>query len=110
MFLDGSAFYFDDFLRKITGFYRLMYGTVNGHPHFVARNCRSPDTYGSACTYIWYSGYGWVVGVGKYIGQTKGVIYTREESICPTGARGWRYLNEDLEWQDNGNIVISCAS
>ena len=21
------------------------------------------------CVYLWYSGYGWVVGVGRYIGQ-----------------------------------------
>ena len=52
--LDGSAYYFDDFLRGLTGFYRLMYGTVNGRPHYVARNCREPDSYGSKCTYLWY--------------------------------------------------------
>ena len=56
VFLDGSAFYLDDFLEKLTGFYRLMYGTVNAHPHYVSRNCRSPELYGSSCTYIWYSG------------------------------------------------------
>ena len=54
--------------------------------------------------------YGWVVGVGRYIGQTKGVMFTRDEADCPTGLRGWRYLNEDLAWQDNGNIYIKCAS
>ncbi len=56
VFLDGSAYYFDEFMRKVTGFYRVMYGSVNGHPHYVARNCRKPDEYGSSCTYIWYSG------------------------------------------------------
>ena len=53
MLLDGSAYYFDDFLRGLTGFYRLMYGTVNGRPHYVARNCREPDAYGPRCTYLW---------------------------------------------------------
>ena len=57
IFLDGSAFYLDDFLEKLTGFYRLMSGTVNGYPHFVARSCRNPNVYGNSCTYIWYSGY-----------------------------------------------------
>ena len=56
VFLDGSAYYFDEFMRKVTGFYRVMYGSVNGHPHYVARNCRNPDEYGTSCTYIWYSG------------------------------------------------------
>ena len=56
VFLDGSAYYFDEFMRKVTGFYRVMYGSVNGHPHYVARNCRKPDEYGTSCTYIWYSG------------------------------------------------------
>merc|ERR1711971_1202624 len=110
VFLDGSAYYFDEFMRKVTGFYRVMYGSVNGHPHYVARNCRKPDEYGSSCTYIWYSGYGWVVGVGRYIGQTKGVMFTRNEGQCPTDLDGWRYLDQDLTWQDNGNIYIKCAS
>jgi len=110
VFLDGSAYYFDEFMRKVTGFYRVMYGSVNGHPHYVARNCRKPDEYGTSCTYIWYSGYGWVVGVGRYIGQTKGVIFTRNEGQCPTDLDGWRYLDQDLSWQDNGNIYIKCAS
>ena len=56
IFLDGSAHYFDDFLRKLTGHYRLMYGTVNNHPHYVSRNCKNPDEYNGTCTYIWYSG------------------------------------------------------
>ncbi len=56
IFLDGSAYYFDDFMRKLTGYYRLMYGSVNGHPHYVARNCKDPDEYGTSCTYIWFSG------------------------------------------------------
>ena len=61
IFLDGSAFYLDDFLEKLTGFYRLMAGTVNGYPHFVARSCRNPNIYGNSCTYIWYSGYDIVI-------------------------------------------------
>ena len=56
------------------------------------------------------SRYGWVVGVGKYIGQTKGVIYTRQEDTYPTGLSNWRYLNEDIEWKDNGNILVECAT
>merc|ERR1712223_137739 len=110
VFLDGSAYYFDEFMRKVTGFYRVMYGSVNGHPHYVARNCRKPDEYGTSCTYIWYSGYGWVVGVGRYIGQTKGVMFTRSEGQCPTDLDNWRYLDQDLNWQDNGNIYVKCAS
>ena len=54
--------------------------------------------------------YGWVVGVGKYIGQTKGVMFTRNTNACPSGTSKWRYLNADLEWQENGNIYIRCAS
>ncbi len=42
VFFDGSAYYFDDYLRLLTGPYRLMYGTVNGHPHYVARGCKEP--------------------------------------------------------------------
>jgi len=110
VFLDGSAYFFDDFMRKVTGFYRVMYGSVNGRPHYVARNCKNPDEYGTSCTYIWYSGYGWVVGVGKYIGQTKGVVFTREEGNCPTGLSNWRYLDQNLSWQTNGNIYVKCAS
>merc|ERR1712223_1751789 len=110
VFLDGSAYYFDEFMRKVSGFYRVMYGSVNGHPHYVARNCRKPDEYGTSCTYIWYSGYGWVVGVGRYIGQTKGVMFTRSEGQCPTDLDNWRYLDQDLNWQDNGNIYVKCAS
>ena len=141
IFLDGSAFYLDDFLEKLTGFYRLMAGTVNGYPHFVARACRNPNNYGASCSYIWYSGYvfdsittfrtcilvfhivklslnshihfsrfGWVVGVGRYIGQTKGVMYTQNKSFCPTNIGIWRYLNQDLQWNDNGDISVTCAS
>merc|ERR1712223_268547 len=110
VFLDGSAYYFDEFMRKVTGFYRVMYGSVNRHPHYVARNCRKPDEYGTSCTYIWYSGYGWVVGVGRYIGQTKGVMFTRSDGQGPTDLDNWRYLDHDLNWQDNGNIYVKCAS
>ena len=96
----------------LTGYYRLMYGTVNGHPHYVARGCKEADQYGPNCSYIWHSGYGWIVGIGTYIGQTKGVIYTRSHGACPSdyGSSRWRYLNSDMEWRDNGNIYIECAS
>jgi hypothetical protein len=33
-----------------------MSGSVNGHPHYVNRNCRDPQMYGSECGYIWNSG------------------------------------------------------
>ena len=56
IFFDGSAFYFDDYMRMLTGPYRLMYGTVNGHPHYVARGCREANLYGPKCSYIWNSG------------------------------------------------------
>ena len=56
MFFDGSAYYFDDYLRMLTGPYRLMYGTVNGHPHYVARGCKEAELYGPNCSYIWNSG------------------------------------------------------
>lgn len=54
--------------------------------------------------------YGWVVGVGKYIGQTKGVMFTRNTGNCPTETTDWRYLDQNLSWQDNGNIYVKCAS
>ena len=57
-----------------------------------------------------YFRFGWVVGVGKYIGQTKGVIYTRHEDACPSGLSNWRYLNEEIEWKENGNIIVECAT
>ena len=61
--------------------------------------------------YIFFaSRYGWVVGVGRYIGQTKGVMYTQNSSFCPTGIDNWRYLNQDLKWMDNGAITVTCAS
>jgi hypothetical protein len=30
--------------------------------------------------------FGWIIGIGTYIGQTKGVVYTRSEGGCPTDA------------------------
>jgi hypothetical protein len=62
------------------------------------------------CLINHYYRYGWVVGVGRYIGQTKGVIYSRQEETCPSGLSNWRYLNEDIEWKDNGNIYVECAT
>ena len=35
LFLDGSAYYFDDFLRQRTGDYQLQPGRVNGFPHYA---------------------------------------------------------------------------
>ena len=67
--------------------------------------------FGISIIYIsFFSRYGWVVGVGRYIGQTKGVMYTQNSSFCPTGIDNWRYLNQDLKWMDNGAITVTCAS
>jgi hypothetical protein len=38
------------------------------------------------------------------------VIYTRQEDACPSGLPNWRYLNEEIEWKENGNIVVECAT
>ena len=35
IFLDGSAYYFDDFMRIRTGEYQLQPGKVNGFPHYA---------------------------------------------------------------------------
>ena len=35
LFLDGSSYYFDDFLRQRTGDYQLQPGRVNGFPHYA---------------------------------------------------------------------------
>ena len=35
IFLDGSAYYLDDFLRQRTGEYQLQPGRVNGFPHYA---------------------------------------------------------------------------
>ena len=35
LFLDGSSFYFDDFLKERTGEYQLQPGRVNGLPHYA---------------------------------------------------------------------------
>ena len=35
LFLDGSAFYFDDFMKERTGEYQLQPGRVNGLPHYA---------------------------------------------------------------------------
>ena len=64
----------------------------------------------SFISFYLFSRYGWVVGVGRYIGQTKGVIYTQERPICPTNINSWWYLNQDLQWKDNGAISVTCAS
>ena len=54
--------------------------------------------------------HGWVVGMGSYIGQTNGVVYTPEAGNCPDGLGGWNYLDLNLHWQNNGNIVVRCAA
>jgi hypothetical protein len=49
--------------------------------------------------------------VGTFIGDTKGVVYTRSDMRCPSGQGGqWRYLDRDLEWREDGNIVVTCNS
>ena len=35
LFLDGSAYYLDDFMRQRTGEYQLQPGKVNGFPHYA---------------------------------------------------------------------------
>ncbi len=57
LFFDGSAHFFDEYLRRLTGVYRLMFGLVNGFPHYVARNCNEPQRYQKECSYIWNTGY-----------------------------------------------------
>jgi len=110
LFLDGSAYHFDDFLRQRTGDYQLQPGRVNGFPHYASRKCRVPSRYSSSCTYIWSHNGRWVVGDGRYIGQTKGVMYSETPSDCPTGLSDWKYLDEDLGWRDNGRITLTCSA
>jgi len=110
LFLDGSAYYLDDFLRQRTGEYQLQPGRVNGFPHYASRKCRVPSRYSSSCTYIWSHNGRWVLGDGRYIGQTKGVMYTESSSDCPTGLQEWRYLDSDLGWRDDGKISVTCAA
>merc|ERR550534_3285621 len=62
VFLDGSAHFFDDFLKARTGEYRLQPGRVNGKPHYVSRSCSQPSRYGATCNYLWSSNSRWVVG------------------------------------------------
>ena len=40
--------------------------------------------------------------------QTKGVMYTGSKSDCPTGLEGWRFLDSDLQWRDEGSISVTC--
>ena len=60
VFLDGSAHYFDDFLKVLvllkmlssqarTGEYRLQPGRVNGRPHYVRYNTTSVQLIPSLC-------------------------------------------------------------
>ena len=41
LFLDGSSFYFDDFLKERTGEYQLQPGRVNGLPHYAKYSYQS---------------------------------------------------------------------
>lgn len=110
LFLDGSAHYFDTFLKERTGEYQLQPGKVNGRPHYANRECQIPGRYGSSCFYVWFSNGRWVAGEGRYIGDSKGVMYTSEESDCPTDLAGWRYLDSDLSWRSDGRITVHCAA
>ena len=65
LFLDGSSFYFDDFMKARTGEYQLQPGRVNGLPHYAkyviqrvnnflqtklfSRDCLVPGRYTSSC-------------------------------------------------------------
>ncbi len=53
-----------------------------------------------------------MIGVGSFVGDTKGAVYTESESRCPSHVvdNSWRYLGEDLEWKDNGNIAVTCVA
>ena len=44
LFLDGSSFYFDDFLKERTGEYQLQPGRVNGLPHYAKYSYQSVQT------------------------------------------------------------------
>ena len=76
----------------------------------ISRKCRVPGRYSSSCTYIWSHNGRWVVGDGRYIGQTKGVMYSQTPADCPHGLQGWRYLDTDLAWRDDGKLSLTCAS
>jgi len=112
LFLDGSAHYFDTFLKVYTGQYQLQTEKVNGHPYYSNRECSSgPGTFSATCQYIWRSGGRWIVGEGRYVGQNKGVMYTSEDGRCPHGLLGWRYLDSDMNWRDKrGKISLECTS
>ena len=64
VFLDGSAHYFDDFLKVVvlfnilssqahTGEYRLQPGRVNGRPHYVRYNTTSVQLIPSLNVFYW---------------------------------------------------------
>ena len=48
--------------------------------------------------------------MSRYIGQTKGVMYTEVTADCPTDLPNWRYLASDLGWRDNGRITLTCRA
>ena len=69
-----------------------------------------PGRYSASCTYIWSHNGRWVLGDGRFIGQTKGVMYTESPGDCPDGLQGWRYLDTDLTWRDDGKLTVACSS
>ena len=83
---------------------------VRQSPIIISRKCRVPGRYSSSCTYIWSHNGRWVVGDGRYIGQTKGGMYSQTPADCPHGLQGWRYLDTDLAWRDDGKLSLTCAS
>jgi len=108
IFLDGSAHFFDTFLRQKTGTYTLQPGTINEHPHYANKACSLQGRYTSECTYIWKSKGAWIIGDGTSIGETRGVMFGTGAGTCPVGVQTWKYLDSDLSWRDNGKISLDC--
>jgi len=110
VFLDGSAHFFDAFLRQKTGTYTLQPGTINGHPHYASKTCSLQGRYTSECTYIWRSKGAWIIGDGTSIGETRGVMFGTGAGSCPIGVQNWKFLDEDLNWNSEGKISLECMS
>merc|ERR1711973_658314 len=69
LFLDGSAHYFDSFLREKTGTYTLQPGTINDYPHYANKECSLRGRYTADCTYIWKTNGAWIIGDGTSVGE-----------------------------------------
>jgi len=112
IFLDGSAHFFDTFLRQKTGTYTLQPGTINDRPHYANKACSLQGRYTSECTYIWKSKGAWIIGDGTSIGETRGVMFGTGTGAgtCPMGVTSWKYLDSDLTWKDNGKISLECMA